>query len=65
MQDMCEAFMEGDVEKALNLQLEVQETNRPSILRSKTYSAKAALAEMKYIENELNLPPYTYMEISE
>ncbi|NLV87892.1 MAG: 4-hydroxy-tetrahydrodipicolinate synthase [Tissierellia bacterium] len=56
MQDMCEAFMEGDVEKALNLQLEYKKLIDLLFSEVNPIPVKAALAEMKYIENELRLP---------
>ena len=56
MQDMCEAFMDGDVEKALNLQLEYKKLIDLLFSEVNPIPVKAALAEMKYIENELRLP---------
>ena len=56
MQDMCEAFMEGDVEKALRLQLEYKKLIDLLFIEVNPIPVKAALAEMKYIEDELRLP---------
>ncbi|NLK43340.1 MAG: 4-hydroxy-tetrahydrodipicolinate synthase [Tissierellia bacterium] len=56
MQEMCEAFMEGDVEKALEIQLECKKLIDLLFSEVNPIPVKAALAEMKYIENELRLP---------
>lgn len=56
MQEMCEAFMEGDTEKALQLQVEYKKLIDLLFSEVNPIPVKAALAEMKYIEEELRLP---------
>lgn len=56
MQEMCEAFMNGDVAKALELQLEYKKFIDLLFSEVNPIPVKAALAEMKYIEDELRLP---------
>jgi 4-hydroxy-tetrahydrodipicolinate synthase len=56
MQDMCEAFMNGDVDKALKMQLEYKKFIDLLFSEVNPIPVKAALAEMKYIEDELRLP---------
>lgn len=56
MQEMCEAYMDGDVEKALRLQLEYKKLIDLLFSEVNPIPVKAALAEMKLIENELRLP---------
>lgn len=56
MQDMCEAYMNGEVDKALRLQLEYKKLIDLLFIEVNPIPVKAALAEMKYIEDELRLP---------
>ncbi|WP_353095756.1 4-hydroxy-tetrahydrodipicolinate synthase [Tissierella praeacuta] len=56
MQEMCEAFMNGNVAKALELQLEYKKFIDLLFSEVNPIPVKAALAEMKYIEDELRLP---------
>lgn len=56
MQDMCQAFMNGDTEKALAIQLEYKKLIDLLFSEVNPIPVKAALAEMKYIEDELRLP---------
>ncbi|WP_313758223.1 4-hydroxy-tetrahydrodipicolinate synthase [Tissierella sp.] len=56
MQQMCEAFMSGDVAKALRLQLEYKKLIDLLFSEVNPIPVKAALSEMKYIEDELRLP---------
>lgn len=56
MQNMCEAFMNGDVDKALKMQLEYKKFIDLLFSEVNPIPVKAALAEMKYIEDELRLP---------
>ncbi|MEY8415484.1 4-hydroxy-tetrahydrodipicolinate synthase [Tissierella praeacuta] len=56
MQEMCEAFMSGDVAKALRLQLEYKKLIDLLFSEVNPIPVKAALTEMKYIEDELRLP---------
>jgi len=56
MQDMCEAFMNGNVEEALRLQLEYKKLIDLLFSEVNPIPIKAALSEMKYIEDELRLP---------
>lgn len=56
MQDMCEAFMNGNVEEALRLQLEYKKLIDLLFTEVNPIPVKAALNEMKYIEDELRLP---------
>lgn len=56
IQEMCEAFMNGDVAKALELQLEYKKFIDLLFSEVNPIPVKAALAEMKYIEDELRLP---------
>ena len=63
MQNMCEAFMEGNVEKALQIQLEYKKLIDLLFIEVNPIPIKAALAEMRFIEDELRLP-LTSMEDS-
>lgn len=56
MQEMCQAFMDGNPAEALRIQLHYK--NFIDLLFSEVnpIPVKAALDEMKYIENELRLP---------
>ncbi|HEY8362490.1 MAG TPA: 4-hydroxy-tetrahydrodipicolinate synthase [Tissierellaceae bacterium] len=56
MQEMCEAFFEGNFEKALQLQLEYKKLIDLLFCEVNPIPVKAALAEMNLIENELRLP---------
>ena len=56
IQEMCEAFMSGDVEEALKLQLDYKKFIDLLFCEVNPIPVKAALHEMKYIENELRLP---------
>ena len=56
IQEMCEAFMSGDVEEALRLQLDYKKFIDLLFCEVNPIPVKAALHEMKYIENELRLP---------
>ncbi len=56
MQEMCEAFMEGRVERALELQLEYKKLIDLLFSEVNPIPVKAALSEMNMIENELRLP---------
>ncbi|MBU5312897.1 4-hydroxy-tetrahydrodipicolinate synthase [Tissierella carlieri] len=56
MQHMCEAFMNGDVEEALRLQLKYKRFIDLLFCEVNPIPVKAALVEMNYIENELRLP---------
>lgn len=56
IQEMCEAFMSGDVEGALKLQLDYKKFIDLLFCEVNPIPVKAALHEMKYIENELRLP---------
>jgi 4-hydroxy-tetrahydrodipicolinate synthase len=56
IQEMCEAFMSGDVEGALRLQLDYKKFIDLLFCEVNPIPVKAALHEMKYIENELRLP---------
>lgn len=56
MQEMCEAFMNGDVAEALRLQLHYKKFIDLVFSEVNPIPIKAALHEMKYIENELRLP---------
>ncbi len=56
MQEMCEAFMNGDMKEALRLQLEYKKFIDLLFSEVNPIPVKAALAEMKYIEDELRLP---------
>lgn len=56
MQEMCAAFMDGDVAKALKLQLDYKKFIDLIFSEVNPIPIKAALHEMKYIENELRLP---------
>ncbi|SCY02204.1 4-hydroxy-tetrahydrodipicolinate synthase [Alkaliphilus peptidifermentans] len=61
MQEMCRAFMEGRVDDALNLQLKYKKLIDCLFIEVNPIPVKAALHEMKYIENQLRLP-LTMME---
>jgi 4-hydroxy-tetrahydrodipicolinate synthase len=63
MQEMCEAFMEGNLDEALRLQLEYKKFIDLLFSEVNPIPVKAALAEMRYIEDELRLP-LTSMEES-
>lgn len=56
IQEMCEAFMSGNVEGALKLQLDYKKFIDLLFCEVNPIPVKAALHEMKYIENELRLP---------
>ncbi len=56
MQQMCEAFMNGDAIEALRLQLKYKRFIDLLFSEVNPIPVKAALAEMGYIENELRLP---------
>lgn len=56
MQEMCEAFMQGNVAEALRLQLHYKKFIDLIFSEVNPIPIKAALHEMKYIENELRLP---------
>lgn len=56
MQQMCEAFMNGDVAEALRLQLKYKKFIDLLFSEVNPIPVKAALTEMNYIENELRLP---------
>ncbi|WMM25126.1 4-hydroxy-tetrahydrodipicolinate synthase [Tissierella sp. MB52-C2] len=56
MQEMCEAFMEGNLDEALRLQLEYKKFIDLLFSEVNPIPVKAALAEMRYIEDELRLP---------
>lgn len=56
IQEMCEAFMSGDVGEALRLQLDYKKFIDLLFCEVNPIPVKAALHEMKYIENELRLP---------
>jgi 4-hydroxy-tetrahydrodipicolinate synthase len=56
IQEMCEAFMSGDVEGALRLQLDYKKFIDLLFCEVNPIPVKAALHEMKCIENELRLP---------
>ena len=61
MQEMCEAFMNGDPAEALRIQLHYKGFIDLLFCEVNPIPVKAALHEMKYIENELRLP-LTQME---
>jgi len=56
MQQMCAAFMEGNTGEALRVQLEYKKLIDLLFSEVNPIPVKAALAEMKYIEDELRLP---------
>ncbi|MDR7855427.1 4-hydroxy-tetrahydrodipicolinate synthase [Tissierella sp.] len=56
MQEMCEAFMNGDVAEALRIQLEYKKLIDLLFCEVNPIPVKAALSEMRYIEDELRLP---------
>ncbi|MFA5576222.1 MAG: 4-hydroxy-tetrahydrodipicolinate synthase [Tissierellaceae bacterium] len=56
MQEMCQAFMDGKIGEALGLQLEYKKLIDLLFSEVNPIPVKAALAEMKYIEDELRLP---------
>lgn len=56
MQQMCEAFMAGDIPEALRLQLNYKKFIDLIFSEVNPIPIKAALNEMSYIENELRLP---------
>ena len=56
VQQMCEAFMGGDLEGALKLQLDYKKFIDLLFCEVNPIPVKAALHEMKYIENEIRLP---------
>lgn len=56
VQEMCEAFMDGDLAEALRLQLHYKKFIDLLFCEVNPIPAKAALHEMKYIENEFRLP---------
>lgn len=62
IQEMCEAFMSGDVAEALRLQLHYKKFIDLLFCEVNPIPAKAALHEMEYIENELRLPLTTMEE---
>lgn len=56
MQEMCEAFMEGNVAEALKIQLEYKKLIDLLFSEVNPIPVKAALSEMRYIEDQLRLP---------
>lgn len=56
VQEMCEAFMKGNPGEALRLQLEYKKFLDLLFCEVNPIPAKAALYEMKYIEDEFRLP---------
>lgn len=56
VQQMCEAFMSGDVKEALKLQLDYKKFIDLLFTEVNPIPVKAVLKEMGYIENELRLP---------
>ena len=56
MQELCEAFMNGDPAEALRIQLHYKKFIDLLFCEVNPIPVKAALHEMKYIENELRLP---------
>ena len=62
MQEMCEAFMEGNLAEALRLQLEYKKFIDLLFSEVNPIPVKAALSEMRYIEDELRLPLTTMEE---
>ena len=56
MQDMCEAFMNGDPAESLRIQLEYKKFIDLLFCEVNPIPVKAALHEMKYIEDEFRLP---------
>ncbi len=56
MQQMCEAFMSGNVEKALKMQVLYKKFLNLLFCEVNPIPVKAALNAMGYIENELRLP---------
>lgn len=56
VQQMCEAFMGGDLEGALKFQLDYKKFIDLLFCEVNPIPVKAALHEMKYIENEIRLP---------
>lgn len=56
VQEMCEAYMNGDTAEALRLQLHYKRFIDLVFCEVNPIPIKAALHEMKYIENELRLP---------
>jgi len=63
MQQMCDAFMEGNVEEALKMQLSYKKFIDLLFCEVNPIPVKAALNAMGYIEDELRLP-LTSMEQS-
>ena len=62
MQEMCEAFMNGDPAEALRIQLYYQKFIDLLFCEVNPIPVKAALNEMNYIENEIRLPLTTMEE---
>ena len=56
IQDICEAFMSGNVAEALRLQLHYKKFIDLLFCEVNPIPVKAALNEMKYVENEIRLP---------
>jgi len=56
MQDMCEAFMNGQVKQAMEMQVQTKNLFNWLFKEVNPIPVKAALAMMNMIENELRLP---------